>query len=131
MAADQAGGFHIVWPTLVSNSPPAKGVFYADSADGTTFSPRVRLDAGAGSASHPAIALGRAGTVLAVWDVTGAPDKRVEMRIRTGSTWTAPEVLTHTVSASSPAVAAIPQGFLVAWGGRDERASAIELRRVR
>jgi len=130
MAADAAGVTHVVWPTLVSNSPPAKGVFHAETADAAAFSPRMRLDSGTGSAAHPAIAVAPSGTVLAAWDVTDGEDRRLEMRVRRGTAWTAPQLLSRTSAASSPAIAAVPQGFLVAWGRRDASRSAIEIRRV-
>jgi hypothetical protein len=90
----------------------------------------MRLDSGTGSAAHPAIAVAPSGTVLAAWDVTDGEDRRLEMRVRRGTAWTAPQLLSRTSAASSPAIAAVPQGFLVAWGRRDASRSAIEIRRV-
>jgi hypothetical protein len=130
MAADPQGHPHVVWPTLVTGEKPAKGVFYAKSADGRTFSPRVRLDDGAGSATHPAVAVASSGVVMAIWEMTpGAEgqDHRIEARAYRGDVWQPVQVLTHGTSASSPAIAATPLGFVLAWGSRLEKGSAIEI----
>jgi hypothetical protein len=132
MAADPQGHPHIVWPTLVAGTKPAKGVFYAKTADGRAFSPRVRLDDGAGSATHPAVAVAASGVVMAVWEMSpGAdgPEHRIEARAYRSDIWQPVQVLTHGTAATSPAIAATRQGFIVAWGTRAETTSAIEILR--
>jgi hypothetical protein len=130
MAADGNGRADLVWPTLVSSAPSAKGVFHAATTDGRTFSPRFRLDAGAGSASHPSVALAASGALLAVWELTDASGNRIEARGRSATAWAQPRALTATGTASSPAVAAVGRDFVVAWERADGEGSRIELVRV-
>jgi hypothetical protein len=110
-----AGGdrIDIVWPTQVDSQTTAKGVFAASTADGRTFTSRFRMDGGAGSASHPAIAAGPAGS-MAVWQVAGPASQQIEARRRTGSSWESIEAVA-TGTVSSPVVSAAPRGFIVAW----------------
>lgn len=131
MAASADGRIDLVWPTLVSNAPLSKGIFSASTTDGRTFSTRVRIDSGVGSASHPGLAMTTAGTMAAVWERVSDAAHRIELRQRHGTEWQSPTVLTEGASAASPAIAAIGRDFIVAWERRDGPHSRIEVQRVR
>jgi hypothetical protein len=115
------GAIHVAWPTLLQDGgPPHMAIFEAVSRDnGATFSPRARVDGSATGASHPRVAVSRDGARAIVWDEPSAAGRRVMVRMaRTDAA--AP--LAEGGSASYPAIAALDEGFVVAWveqaGGR-------------
>lgn len=116
VVVDAAGTTHVTWPTLVPGVTPGKGVFYASSADGVTFSPRVRLDTAAGRhAAHPQIAVTAQGRVAVVWEELGQAAHPIVMRtLAPGSNaWVA--VALGDARGVYPAVSATGERFVVAW----------------
>jgi hypothetical protein len=69
LAVDGEGTAHIVWPTVVNGPEPEGAIFYASSADGRTFTPRVRVPTlGSPRPMHPQVLTRRAGLVTVAWD---------------------------------------------------------------
>jgi len=115
LAALPSGAMHIVWPTKVSDNPTTKGIFYASTTDGSSFSPRFRLDDGHGSASHPTIAASASGRVAAVWTAGDAEQHTIEFRQKASADWTAASTIANESAIASPVIAATADGFLLAW----------------
>jgi hypothetical protein len=116
VAVDEAGSTRIVWPTLVPGPTPRKGIFYAASNDGASFTPRLQLDSGEADPAHPQIAMTSGGTSVAVWDEIADGSRRIVLRRvdnagRPGSQ----EILSADAGGIYPAVVAVPDGFVVAW----------------
>ncbi len=120
----------IVWPTVVPGPSPAKGIFFAETADGQSFAPRVRVDNDKGTASHPGMAITSTGLVGVTWDVVEAKGRRIELRVRRHGTWDPIETITSGQPDMSPTIGVVGDDFLVAWGRGTPNASTIELRRV-
>lgn len=80
MQVDSAGTVHVAWWTGKQGSA---GTFYARSTDhGATFSQPIPLGAAEFSApAHVQLALGSAGTVVAVWDDGTVKTPKVVMRV--------------------------------------------------
>ncbi|HEY8550850.1 MAG TPA: sialidase family protein [Vicinamibacterales bacterium] len=123
LAVDGEGRVHVVWPTLVDTSDPAKGIFHAVSADGRTFGPRQRIDGGSGIPSHPQIAVQPSGAALIVWDESVDGKRRVMMAAPGASA--KPVVVDE---GTYPAVAASDGGFVIAWTSADGQ--AVRVRRI-
>ena len=121
------GAIHVAWPTLLQDGRvPHMAIFEAVSRDGgATFTPRVRVDAAGSGASHPRIALSRGGHRMIVWDEV-APEGRRVMSRGAGS----PAPLAEGGSASYPAIAALDEGFAVAWTEQSAGRSVVRLARV-
>jgi hypothetical protein len=116
MAVDDAGAVRIAWPTLVQGTAERKGIFYAASADGQTFTARVRLDAGDADPAHPQLIVDGTGHTVVVWDELDGRTRRILMRrIDRGGMLTAPQTVISEAGASHPVIAAAPGGVVVAW----------------
>jgi hypothetical protein len=134
MAADSHGGIHVAWPTLVPGEPARKGIFYAalphGAAEGATFSPRLRLDAGDADPAHPQIASDDHGNVAVVWDERVGDRRRIVLR-RIASGAAAPAQIFDGVGLNYPAVAAAAGHWIVAWPVQTpEGLTMIEGRRI-
>jgi hypothetical protein len=137
MAVDARGRVHLVWPTVIDGVEPQGAIFYASTADGRTFTPRVRIPTlGSPRPSHPQIAVNAEGRVAVAWDeiVQGRRVAAVrEIRTRAGQ---APEpgpvvTLSTDRAALYPVLAAAPQGFVAVWTSGASGASVIGTRVVR
>jgi hypothetical protein len=129
MAIDARGAVRLTWPSLVSDRDgPRMAIFESTSRDnGATFSPRVRVDATAGGASHPRIAAGATQAAI-VWDELAQGTRRVMFRVTDAGPGRA--VSTGRI-ASYPAIAAVGDGFLVAWTDQSTEPSTIRALRIR
>jgi hypothetical protein len=77
LAVDGQDRVHIVWPTVVEEKGgPTKALFHAMSADGRTFTPRVRLPTEQ-QANHPQLAIANDGSIAAIWDESGDGMRRI------------------------------------------------------
>jgi Cu/Ag efflux protein CusF len=136
LALDARETVHAVWPAVVSEGQPQgqsqKVVFYASTADGRTFTPRVRLSAsGQDEAAHPQIAGGRSGGLAAVWDEPHDGLRLVMFRpIWPGGQSGIGRSLNTSITGSHPVIAPVADGFLVAWTSAEGAASAIVMRHV-
>ena len=130
MTVDGDGALHVAWPTLVRDpDAPRMAIFESTSRDGgVTFSPRARVDAANCGPAHPRLATTAAGR-----------QRRGVGRARAGrrgaccsARRAAPPWRSSTGGiASYPAIAAVGDGFLVAWTDQAEGASVIRALRVR
>jgi hypothetical protein len=69
MSVDERGTAHLVWPTVMSTPRPEGAIFYASSADGTSFTPRVRIPTlGSPKPMHPQLLAVSADRILVAWD---------------------------------------------------------------
>ena len=128
MTVDGEGALHVVWPTLVSD-PDARrmAIFESTSRDGgVTFTPRARVDGADSGPAHPRLATTGGGRSAVVWDELAQGTRRVLFRAAGG---TRVPLSTGGV-ASYPAIAAIGEGFVVAWTDQAEGASVIRAVRV-
>jgi hypothetical protein len=129
MTVDGDGALHVAWPTLVSD-PDARrmAIFESTSRDGgVTFSPRSRVDGADSGPAHPRLATTGAGRSAVVWDELAQGTRRVLFRPAGGA---AVPLSTGGV-ASYPAIAAVGDGFVVAWTDQAEGTSTIRAIRVR
>ncbi len=116
MVREPGGRVHLAWPTMVSGERPSKGVFYAYTDDGRTFSQRVRLDAGAASASHPQLALTGSNELVALWDEPRDNSRTVFLRRRSpDGRWNPIEILHDDAAAYYPAAASVPGATVIVW----------------
>jgi len=77
MAIDGEGRVHLVWPTAATeNGQPVKALFHTMTADGVTFTPRVKLPT-QGQANHPQIAAAADGSLVVVWDESGSGTRSI------------------------------------------------------
>ncbi len=129
LAATRDGVVHVVWPTFVA-APDGKGVFFAETRDGQSFTPRVRLDDPASTASHPSLAATSAGVLAAVWEEPADGGRRIEMRTRHNATWRNSQPLTDAGSVASPSVAGLSYDFIAAWSQKDGSTSRIDIQRI-
>jgi hypothetical protein len=128
MTVDGEGVLRITWPTLVTDGGAKRVIFETTSRDGgATFSPRTRVDTAEGGAAHPRIATGPAGRSAVVWDELAQGSRRVVFRL-TGEG--SPVVLSTGRIASYPAIAAVGDGFVVAWTDQSDQQSTIRALRV-
>jgi hypothetical protein len=134
MAVDATNRVHIVWPTLVTDSPagePTIALFYAMSGDGKRFMPRRRIPT-EGMPHHPQIAIGSDGSVTIAWDEGANGQRRVAM-VRTTVNAPAGAVPARTVindAAVYPVVAATSDATVLAWTSSPGPASVIRVERV-
>ena len=130
MVRESSGRVHLVWPTMVAGEKPAKGIFYASTEDGRTFSPRVRLDAGSAPASHPQLVLTGSGELVALWDEPRENTRQVLLRRRAADgQWRPVETLDAETAAYYPAAAAVPDALIVTWASATTPRSTIGVER--
>ena len=127
VALDQGNAVHIVWPSLVpgtGGAEPRLALFYATSKDGRQFTKRQELPT-EGVPRHPQIAVGPRGQIAVAWDEQAKGERRIVVARGTIDS-------SHPVrfsrapmadrAGSYPAVAALPDGALIAWtSGTTER----------
>lgn len=111
---------------------PGKGIFYASSPDGLTFSERIRLDVRDDAiASHPRVAAFDDGSLIAVWDERHAGTRRVIMRWMTAEgVWQPPSYVEAAATAYYPDVAVVESGAVLVWTSQTEPETTIVVRRV-
>jgi hypothetical protein len=133
MAVGAAGRVHVVWPTLVgegtTGTEPTLALFHATSSDGRRFTPRQRLDT-QGTPYHPQIAVRDSdGSVLVVWDeLQGGRRRAVAARATAGGSFTREEIAGAGL-ATHPVVAAVRQGFVIAWTDTSQSQARIVVQR--
>jgi uncharacterized protein YcnI len=137
MAADSRGGVHVAWPTLVDGDNPRIALFYAYSADGKTFTPRVEVaNLGSPKPSHIQMTLRPDGRLALAWDELSDGVRKIAMATGTidrgGVAHFTPAQLVSdpAVTGTYPTVAATPAGFLVAWTSGVAEASTIKVARA-
>jgi hypothetical protein len=118
MAVDATGRVHLAWPTMLTEGAmTVKAVFYTTTVDGTTFTPRVRVSAGATPAHHPRVAAGRDGRVLVAWDEPAGEGSRVRIARATaaGQSTFVIDAPVDELTGRYPALAATGEAVLLAW----------------
>jgi hypothetical protein len=119
LAVDARRQIHVVWPTLVNDSPGSQrsiGIFYASNT-GRGFGPRQRVPT-EGVPHHPQMALARDSIYLA-WDELKNGRRQVVVAHRPLSAgadakW-AREVISGDVPGSYPSIVATGTGVAIAW----------------
>jgi hypothetical protein len=136
MAVDGSNRIHIAWPTLITEqgaSEPTIALFYASSTDGRTFSARERIPT-EGMPHHPTIAIARDGSIVAAWDEGANGTRRAAVGRatvdRAGRTTFARTVVSGSVSAVYPVVAAVNGAAVMAWTNGTGAAATIRVERV-
>jgi len=122
MQVDSAGTVHIAWWTGVQG---AAGTYYARSTDhGASFEKPVPLGVAEYSApAHVQLALGPAGTVVAVWDDGTVKTPKVVMRFSHdgGGSFAAPTLVSAGGRAATFPVLALRDGDItIAWTEQSE-----------
>lgn len=133
MQVDGRGRVHIVWPAVVTErGSPVKALFHAMSADGQSFSPRVRIPTQR-QANHPQLAIGADGVLRLAWDESGDGSRRIihargvagpDGQLRFVRTALNGEVGVY------PAAAAVAGGAVFAWTSGPPDASVIRVASV-
>jgi hypothetical protein len=122
MQVDSAGAVHIAWWTGKQGSA---GTFYAHSTDqGATFSQPIPLGAAEFSApAHVQLALGSAGTVVAVWDDGTVKTPKVVMRVShdSGSSFGPATLVSNEGQAATfPVLAVRGPEVTIAWSEQSQ-----------
>jgi len=127
---------HVVWPTLVKgagSSEPGLALFYANTRDGRSFTPRQPLPV-EGAPRHPQIAAAANGTLLVVWDEAMSGRRRVVLAraaaVASGALRFAREPIGNGPIDEYPVVAATNDGAVVAWASRTGDRSVIRVLRA-
>jgi hypothetical protein len=120
LAIDGKRQIHIVWPTLVTDTPngqPSIGIFYAPTTAARRFGARQRVPT-EGVPHHPQIAVSRNMLYLA-WDELKNGARAVVLAGRpvsapAGTPWSR-SVLSGATPGTYPSLAATDSGLAVAW----------------
>jgi hypothetical protein len=120
LALDARRQIHVVWPTLVHdspNSPPSIGIFYALSGANHGFGPRQRVPT-EGVPHHPQVALVRE-TLFLAWDELKNGVRQIVAAHRplsagANAPWSR-EVLSGNIPGTYPSLASSDTGAIVAW----------------
>jgi len=121
---------HVVWPTLVrENGREVMALFHAVTTNGDVLSGRTRLPAG-DSAFHPQVVVTSTGQLVTAWDEGSSGTRRI--RLAHGQIDQAGSVrfaALDDVSAPGdhPALAAVPDGVVVAWASGSGQTSGIQV----
>ena len=137
MAVDDSARVHVVWPTLVpgeKNSDPTIGIFYASSADGSSFSARERIPT-EGIPHHPRLVATADGQLVAAWDESAGGTRRIAIgrgrRDRNGHIAFRRETLSPAEGPSVyPAIALATDSVIVAWTNGSSATSTIRVVRL-
>jgi hypothetical protein len=125
---------HIAWPTLVDGPEPRIGLFYAHSADGRAFTPRVEIsNLGSLKPGHLQMTARPDGRIGLAWDeisdgirkiviADGAADRGGAARLSKARLVSEPGV-----TGTYPSIAPSADGFLVAWTSGVAEASRIRV----
>jgi hypothetical protein len=118
MAVDSSEGVHVIWPTLVRDSKQQQtiGLFYAQSRDGASFSPRIALPT-EGLPHHPQVAL-VSGSLVMAWDeLKDGARQLVTARASLGDRATrfTRAIVSGSTGGIYPSLAATKQGGVIAW----------------
>ena len=135
LAIDSGGSAHLVWPTVVQHTSPAKTVFYARSTDGQEFSKRLAVPRlGGDTMSHPRLTLDDRERPVVVWEERHDGARRIGLTYlpaRGAGVFRAAISLDAIGRAQYPAVAPVPGAVVVAWtSGSELDGSTVAMRRV-
>jgi hypothetical protein len=137
VAVDDRNTAHVVWPTLVTASSPASeptlALFYAASHDGRSFSRRQEIHT-EGVPRHPQIAINRRGSLLVTWDEQANGTRRVVAAQGVPAGGEVVDLKRQSVGDSArseyPAVAAVDDGFAMAWTSGPPAQSVVRIERI-
>jgi hypothetical protein len=115
LVVDAGGTAHVVWPTVVTQPPAHKALFYASTRDGRAFTARTRVSPTGRNIAHPQIALGPAGEMAVFWDEIVNSRRRVFVSRKDDEGFGAPEPLSDTTTAAYAVPVYADGGFVVAW----------------
>ena len=128
---------HVVWPTLLNGSTPSAeptlGLFYASSLDGRLFSARQRIPT-EGTPRHPQVVLSSRGSLVIAWDeqLKGTRQVVISDGVADGR---GPGHFTRVpldigARGEYPVVAAVEEGYLIAWTSGSSEQSVIRVKRM-
>ena len=134
IAVDSRNVVDVVWPSVIGGATPQGAIFYASTADGRAFSPRIRIPTLGGlKPTHPQTVIDHRGRVIVAWEET-VNGRRVsalrEIRVK-GAAPAFGEIVTVPSSNSTmyPVVATTDTGLVAVWTSVGEP-SRVELQRV-
>ena len=135
LAADPAGGVHIVWPTVIPGDEPQGALFYAPMQASGGFAGRVRIPTlGSPKPSHPQVAVDGTGRLFVAWDesIEGVRRAAFSVAERDGAVvrFGAPTRLASDGPTLYPVMAPLAQGVVVAWTEGPPAASTIRVKRL-
>ncbi len=136
LAVDPRGTVHVAWPTLVDGDEPEAAIFYATTADGRHFTPRLRIPTlGTPKPGHVQLLSLGPGRLLVAWDESRDGLRRVAVREMTlgapgEATFGDAIVLNGEVTGANPALARTSDGAIVAWTSGAPEQSAIRMATV-
>ena len=112
---------HAVWPTVTEGANAQGAIFYASTADGRRFSPRIRIPTlGGPKPTHPQVVVDRSGRVIVAWDET-VNGRRVsaarEIRVKGSAVPEFGEIVTIPANGPTayPMLAATDTGLVAIW----------------
>jgi len=121
MTLDTRQRVHIVWPTLIQepgSAEPTLALFYAESRDGLTFTPRQRVPT-EGVPRHVHITSHPGEPVAMVWEEGTAGSRRIALGLgipdETGRLRWQRRIISGNVTATYPVLAAVEDGMVAAW----------------
>jgi hypothetical protein len=134
MAVGADGTVHMVWPTVKNE---AGIILYANSRNGAAMSmPKQVPTLGGPKASHPQIAIDRAGGVMIAWDEVLEGARRAGIVALTsrgpgGVAFGKPERIADPSPSIYPVMAAVADGVIAAWTSGTPGQSVIKVRRIK
>jgi hypothetical protein len=132
LAVDAWNRAHVVWPALTrENGRETMTLFHAVTADGRTFSRRVRLPA-EDAAFHPQAVVTPSGELVVTWDEGSSGTRHVRLargRIAAAGTVSLSIVDAVREEGSHPALAVAGDAVILAWSSRDGQQAGIRVLR--
>jgi hypothetical protein len=137
VAVDDLKTVHVVWPTLVHGSAtasePTLALFYAATHDGQRFSARQQIPT-EGVPRHPQMAIGPRGSLFIAWDEQTNGTRRMVAAQGAQTRGDAVQLTRQDIGGPDrgeyPAVAAVDDGFAVAWTSGSSTQSVIRIERI-
>jgi hypothetical protein len=135
LAADASRRIHVVWPTPPDGKTDTPlGLFYANTSNATTFSPRAQIPTN-GPAAHAQIVIGLDGQPIVAWDEIVAGARRIALAgVRgDGSSASFVPIASPTKSADQgwPALASTTGGTVLAWVNKSGVGNSIDVVRLK
>jgi hypothetical protein len=132
VAVDASKRVHVAWPSPADvKNASVMALFYAMSADGRTFAPRVRIPT-TGPAGHVQLVTERDGSLVLAWEEASSTGKVV--RLARGATDRASRTTFRVVGAADagkyPSMAVTSTGAVVAWSRMMDGSNEIAVSRV-
>ncbi len=136
MTVDTRQRVHIAWPTLIqepASAEPTLALFYAESHDGLSFTPRQRVPT-EGVPRHVRIASHPGGPIAMVWEEGSDGTRRVALGLGTpdegGRLRWQRRIISGAATATYPVLASVEDGVVTAWVHDTSAGPGVRVERV-